>query len=80
MFCVRNAMISMSEVGGPIGKSCSVFRVRVVRDVSRVRSCAPARRYPGGPVLAAVPCPSPPPCLPAVIKDRSHCTQACWGP
>ena len=32
----------------PTGKSCSVFRVRVVRDVSCVRSCVPARRYLGG--------------------------------
>ena len=48
------------RLGFPTGKSSSEFRVRVVRDVSCVRSCVPARCYPGGPGLAAVLCPPPP--------------------
>ena len=70
---------SISEVGGcvmgPTGKSSSEFRVRVVRDVSCVRSCVSARRYPRGPPLAAVPCPAaplpfPPPPVPAHFFEQ----------
>ena len=53
--------------GFPTGKSSSEFRVRVVRDVSCVRSCVSARRYPIHPPLAEVQCaPATPPApLPA---------------
>ena len=65
-----------SEVGRvdpcdpPTGKSCSVFRVRVVRDVSCVRSCVPARRYPGGRPRATLPCPPPAPAAATLARTR----------
>ena len=55
-----------SEVGGSQPGNrvpSSEFRVRAVRDVSCVRSCVPARRYPWGPGLAELACPPPPPPL-----------------
>ena len=38
--CLKSEVGRMDPCDAPTGKSCSVFRVRVVRDVSCVRSCA----------------------------------------
>ena len=54
----KRHLLARSEVGGASREI--ELRVCAVLDVSCVRSCVPARRYPGEPGFATAPCPPHP--------------------